>query len=546
MKLEEKLKLRGKKEIWNEYCGFLDLSMDEYMLIQNRLMEEQIRLWSNSKLGENMFHAKQIHCIEDFRRQFKLTTYEDYAKYLLQKQEDILPEKPLLWIQTTWEGGTHPIKLAPYSEAMLNNFKRNVSACLLLSTSKGKGDFNVKATDKILYGLAPLPYATGLLPLAFEEEIGIEFLPPVKEAVKMSFSQRNKLGFKMGLTKGIDYFFGLGSVTYYISMSIDKMNSGKGGGMLSMLKKAPLKTCKLGLAKLHSNKENRNLMPKDLFSLKGFMVAGTDNACYKDDLEELWGVRPMEVFAGTEPTCIGSEIWTRDGLYFFPDACFYEFIPYDEMMRSFDEPNYEPKTVLMNEVEANQRYELVISVFKGGAFMRYRVGDVYQCLALEDTKEKIYLPRFQYIDRIPSIIDIGGFTRITENSIDQVIELSKLNIKGYTACKEFNEKKRPYLHMYVEMDEKSMSTQAVSVELLKEHLSVYFKYIDADYSDLKKILGIDPLKITILKNGTFEYLRKRKGIGLRKINPDRIDIMELLKIQEEDYRGTYHGGKRYE
>lgn len=148
--------------------------------------------------------------------------------------------------------------------------------------------------------------------------------------------------------------------------------------------------------------------------------------------------------------------------------------------------------------------------------------------------------------RIPSIIDIGGFTRITENSIDQVIELSKLNIKGYTACKEFNEKKRPYLHMYVEMDEKNISTQAVSVELLKEHLSVYFKYIDADYSDLKKILGIDPLKITILKNGTFEYLRKRKGIKLRKINPDRIDIMELLKIQEEDYRGTYYGGKRYE
>ena len=42
-------------------------------------------------------------------------------------------------------------------------------------------------------------------------------------------------------------------------------------------------------------------MPKDLFRLKGFMVAGTDNGCYKDDLEKLWGIRPMELFAGTEP-----------------------------------------------------------------------------------------------------------------------------------------------------------------------------------------------------------------------------------------------------
>ena len=39
----------------------------------------------------------------------------------------------------------------------------------------------------------------------------------------------------------------------------------------------------------------------------------------------------MELFAGTEPTCIGTETWTRNGMYFFPDACFYEFIPESEM-----------------------------------------------------------------------------------------------------------------------------------------------------------------------------------------------------------------------
>ncbi|MDD3049437.1 MAG: hypothetical protein PHQ89_05685 [Bacilli bacterium] len=185
MKLEEKLRHRSKKDIWNEYCGFLDLSIDEYMLIQNRLMDEQIRLWSNSELGKNLLQGKQLSSLHSFRTHFPLTTYDVYAKDLLQKRSDLLAAEALLWIQTTWEGGTHPIKLAPYSEGMLNTFKRNVSACLLLSTSKGRGDFNVKTSDKILYGLAPLPFATGLLPLAFEEEIGIEFLPPVKEAVKI-------------------------------------------------------------------------------------------------------------------------------------------------------------------------------------------------------------------------------------------------------------------------------------------------------------------------------------------------------------------------
>lgn len=545
MKLEEKLKKYSKQEIWNEYCGYLDLDMPAYMNIQKRLMKEQIDLWTNSELGKSIYKGKQIKDIESFRKYVPLTTYEDYADILLSKKEDMLPSKPLLWIQTTWEGGTRPIKVAPYSEGMLDTFKRNVAACLLLSTAKKRNDFDVKTKDKILYGLAPLPYATGLLPLALDEEIGISFLPPVKEATQLSFSQRNKLGFKMGLNKGMDYFFGLGSVTYYISKSLAAMASAKSAGTSSTKLNANA-YLKMAKAKVKCQKEHRELMPKDLFQLKGFMVAGTDNASYKDDLQELWGVRPMEIFAGTEPTCVGSEAWDKDGMYFFPDACFYEFIPYEEMLRCRKDETYQPITVLMDEVEEHKRYELVISVLKGGAFMRYRVGDVYQCIALANYNEGIQLPRFAYIDRVPDAIDIGGFTRITKHSIDRVIALSTLKIENYVACKEYNEEKRPYLHMYVELSEESTLTHAISHRVLKEHLSVYFKYVDADYEDLKKILGVDPLVITILRNGTFAHFEKRKGKQLYQINPDRIDVLSLLEIQNEDYRTSEHGGLCYE
>lgn len=43
MSLSEQLKERRYQEIWDQYCGFLDLSMEEYMKIQRRLMEEQIQ-----------------------------------------------------------------------------------------------------------------------------------------------------------------------------------------------------------------------------------------------------------------------------------------------------------------------------------------------------------------------------------------------------------------------------------------------------------------------------------------------------------------------
>lgn len=222
MTFEEKLKNREYDRIWQEYCGFLDLNLEQYMKIQNRLLEEQMKLWCESPLGQKILKGKHPHTIEEFRRQVPLTTYEDYADVLLLKKEEMLPDQPIIWIQTTWEGGKHPIKVAPYTKGMLQTYKNNVLASMILSTSREKGKFDIEVADTFLYALAPLPYTTGLIPLALTDEINVEFLPHVNDAVKMTFSERNKKGFKMGLKKGIDFFFGLGSVAYYVSLSVGK------------------------------------------------------------------------------------------------------------------------------------------------------------------------------------------------------------------------------------------------------------------------------------------------------------------------------------
>ena len=164
---------------------------------------------------------------------------------------------------------------------------------------------------------------------------------------------------------------------------------------------------------------------------------------------------------------------------------------------------------------------------------------------MKNKDENIKLPRFKYLDRVPNVIDIGGFTRITENSIDQVVKLSGLKITNYIAKKEFNHNNRPYLHLYVEMDPHAQITQAISIEILREQLSIYFKYVDQDYQDLKKILGIDPLKITIIKAGTFAYYEKNHSHKIKKINPPTLEINELLTIQDQDYR-VEMGGRLYE
>lgn len=536
MTFQEKLRNGERDRIWQEYCGFLDLDMKEYMTIQNRLLMEQMQMWCSCPLGQKILKGKKPQTIEEFRQMVPLTTYEDYADALLLKKEEMLPDQPIIWIQTTWEGGKHPIKVAPYTKGMLQTYKNNVLACMILSTSTQKGQFDIEEADTFLYALAPLPYTTGLIPLALTDEINVEFLPPVKDAVKLSFSERNKKGFKMGLRRGIDFFFGLGSVAYYVSLSAAKMSEGDktGGKLKKMFSMSPSMLLRYIKAKNVCRKEKRQLKPKDLFHLKGFVCAGTDNRCYKDDLEDLWGVRPIEVFSGTEPSCIGIETWTRNGLYFFPDTCFYEFIPEDEMYKNMEDPAYQPRTICMDQVVPGQVYEIAITVLKGGAFARYRVGDMYRCVGLSSKEDETRIPRFQYIDRIPTIIDIAGFTRISENSIKSVIALSGLDIENWVALKEFTEDKgRPFLHMYVELSPDAVVSRAISRELLKEHLTIYFKYVDQDYNDLKRILGMDPLEITILRCGTFKTYEAASGKKLRHINPPVHDVQDLVKAQDQ-------------
>ena len=82
--LGEKLRKQQYDAIWKEYCGFLDLTMQDYMKIQNRLMEEQIQLWSDCELGKSILKGRRPSGIDEFRRLVPLTTYEDYADMLLQ------------------------------------------------------------------------------------------------------------------------------------------------------------------------------------------------------------------------------------------------------------------------------------------------------------------------------------------------------------------------------------------------------------------------------------------------------------------------------
>ncbi len=528
MKYQDKLKEYSSDRIWREYCGFLDLSLEAYMQIQRSLMHEQLRLWLGSGLGKKLAPQCEDGDIDAFRASFPLTDYADYADDLLAKRADLLPGEPIIWIQTTWEGGIKPIKLAPYTRAMLDAYKHNTVSIVLLTSAEKRGEVNFRKRERILYGGAPLPYATGLIPSLLAEDIRITWLPD-GDANQLSFSQRIKKGFAMAFRGGIDYIFATGSVANYMTECFGRgrrrSDPGAGDGKSSV--KPSLKyACKYLHGKYIAKRDGRALRPGDVFKIKGFVCAGTDAKAYRARLETAWGVRPIEIAAGTESTCIATETRLSPGMVFFPDACFYEFIPEAEMLRNLTDPAYTPATCLMDEVKEGESYELVISVLHGGAFMRYRIGDVYRCITGSHGGS---LPRFTFVDRVPTVIDIAGFTRITESSVEEVIKLSGLPIADWIARKEFDEADNPYFHMFIEVDPAMQTRGDTTVKVLTEHLSLYFKAFDSDYEDLKKLLGIEPLRVSVLPFGTMRRFRTETGRHLPRINAHEADVSAMLR-----------------
>ena len=75
------------------------------------------------------------------------------------------------------------------------------------------------------------------------------------------------------------------------------------------------------------------------------------------------------------------------------------------MLKNHEDPSYVPPTYLMDEVRPGEKYELVFTILKGGAFARYRCGDMYRCVGLENREDETQIPRFEYVDRVPWIID---------------------------------------------------------------------------------------------------------------------------------------------
>ena len=506
-------------ELWQRYCGFLDLSIAEFMEIQEHLLNQQIELVADSPLGKKVLRNSKPSSVEEFRRVVPLTTYDDYEAFIGERQEEFLAVKPAAWCHSSGRGGS--FKWIPYTQEALEVAGKLYVGYMILATANRKGEVKIKPGERFVINLPPRPYASGIFCESAARAFSLRLIPPLEEGENLEFQERIQLGFRMALRTGMDALSSISSVLVKLG---ERMSEEAQGIRLSseMLHPRYLFTIVRGL--LRSKWNRRVMLPKDLWSPRGIITGGTDTHIYKEGVAYYWGKVPWEVYGGTEIPGIAVQSWNKKWLTPIPYCAFLEFIPEEESIRSREDKSYQPHTVLLNDLEVGKIYEVILTQYYGMPLMRYRVGDAIQVVALSDSETGIKLPQIAFHSRVGETIDLAGLTRLTEKSIWQAIVNTGVKYEDWAAIKEYDDD-QTFLRLYIELKEEREATEVEG--LVDEQL----KSVDTDYKDLDSYLGIQPVKVTLLSGGTFDryYQEKvKEGADLSHLKPPHMNASESL------------------
>jgi hypothetical protein len=525
----ELLRQGRKRELWQMCCGFIDLSLEQFMGIQKRLLLEQIELLKSSELGRKIMGGAMPETVEEFREQVPLTTYSDYLPELAEKREDVLPAKAAKWVRTSGHTGEYDVKWLPASKEFLSEYEKIAAGVFLLTLCNGRNDTsNVKEHLKVLYTVGPPEYASGLSVELMQQALNYDLLPSNAEELT-SFQEKIQAGFKEALYRGLDGFGGLSSVLVAVG---EQLRQQSGRIKLTSLLSHPNSLLRVTRGLVKSKLARRPILPKDLWPIKFIGGGGADCTIFGKRVKELWGRYPLEVYGAAEGGIYATQTWDYEGMTFFPNLNFFEFIPEREWFKWQLDRSYRPKTVLLDEVQAGEIYGVVITNLHGGIFARYMVGDMIKITSLRNEKLNIDIPQMLFHSRADELIDIAGFGRLTEKIVWEAIENTGIPYADWTTRKE-TVGDRALLHIYIELKDGYVASekgvaQAVHDQLGKLDSIYHWKVYDV-WGDTASMLGLKPVEVTFLRQGAFStYITQRQaeGAALGHLKPPHINPSE--------------------
>ncbi|MGD0726968.1 MAG: GH3 auxin-responsive promoter family protein [Spirochaetia bacterium] len=513
-------KTLDSEELWKRYCGFLDLTVEDFVQIQRSLLAEELSLVADSTLGRKILGARAPLTIEEFRQSVPFTTYSDYEPYLGEKRENALAAKPAVWCHSSGRGGK--FKWIPHSEPFMEKAARNCVAAFILSAASRRGEIALAPGVRILTVLPLAPYTSGTIFEYVRKRFTFQPLPPPESVESSSFPEQVSRAFEMALRDGFDFAGAIASVL--VRMGAQMAGHAARTSKLSLGTFHPKVLFRLLRGLLRSRIQNRPVYPRDLWSPKGILAGGVDVSIYRDDIEKYWGVTPFDMYISTETLFVALQSWAKAHMTFLPDSVFLEFVPHSG--REGTEPRRD-RTLLLDQLEPGGLYEVIVTQFHGMPLLRYRLGDVIRVVSIGDEKTGIKLPQVEVRRKVGEAINLGSLCNLDERALWSAIAASGIPYAEWTAMKEYDHH-QTFLRLVIEL--KEPRTAAEVSRLVHNEL----KKVDLDYVDVEKFLGVNPVRTTIISTGSFaRYVeaRIREGAVLSHLKPAHVNPSpEMLKL----------------
>ena len=175
--------------------------------------------------------------------------------------------------------------------------------------------------------------------------------------------------------------------------------------------------------------------------------------------------------------------------------------------------------MLFNELVPGCEYEVVLTHYYGMPLLRYRMGDIVRVVAMRDEEANINLPQVMFRSRVGDIIQLAGLTELDERTLWQAIINSGVKFNEWSARKEFDAG-QAYLRVYLEPQGQ------IDADQVARSIDEQLRALDVDYRDLGDHLGQQPVRVTVLPEGTFTkyyLLMKDEGADLAHLKPPHMN-----------------------
>ena len=533
--------------------GFIKDTENSYK-VNGKVLIKILKKNCKSEIGAKYDFAN-IRCIKDFREKFPLTDYgfyEEYIDKMAKGNENILVSEKIEYFGHT-SGTTGKQKLIPVTKHSrltaskymgllinkfaYNNFKNNwnygkglMIADIVMTTYTEGGVPICSATSggmKKIEHILPYLYTSPIEVMGIKDKDTANYLH-----LLFAIKERN-----------LAYISGV-----FISNVLDlfRILEENYKDLIRDIRKGSINK-KLNLDKDLRNKLNGYLSPnatrandiEEEFN-KGFKgivkriwpnimyiatVTGANFSIYDDKVNYYTDYLPIysTVYGATEST-IGINPYIEKIRYVvIPDTVFYEFIPIKEINKE------NPKTLLINEINVGESYEIVITNYAG--LYRYRLGDVVNVVSYYNNS-----PEIEFLFRKNQVLNMVSEKTNEEqitSAIKSTMDKLNLNLVDYTTMPDNSITPGRYV-FYCEFKEKLVKEKVWNLE---EVLDEELRKSNLAYDRARNNKKLGKVKVVILKVNTFKEIKEalfKKGISKNQIKIPRVimnnkGILDILK-----------------